>query len=105
MGFNGCIFMYGQTTSGKTYSMLGNKSQPGILPCAVRDVFKGIAKSEDPQMFKVQVSYLEIYNETINDLFNKEATNLKITSDEFVSLIFFPHLADRFEILSLYSMV
>lgn len=41
-GFNGSIFMYGQTTSGKTYTMLGNESSPGVLPCAIRDIFKGI---------------------------------------------------------------
>ena len=81
--------MYGQTTSGKTYSMLGTKNQPGVLPCAVRDLFKGIDNQDSNQSssdaFRVHVSYLEIYNESINDLFNKEATNLKITSDEFVS--------------------
>lgn len=80
--------MYGQTTSGKTYSMLGTKNQPGVLPCAVRDLFKGINQdSQSADAFRVHVSYLEIYNESINDLFNKEATNLKITSDEFVSNI------------------
>jgi centromeric protein E len=35
--------MYGQTTSGKTYTMLGSESSPGVLPCAIRDIFKGIA--------------------------------------------------------------
>jgi centromeric protein E len=38
-GYNGTIFMYGQTTSGKTYSMLGTPDSPGVLPCAVRDIF------------------------------------------------------------------
>ena len=41
-GFNGSIFMYGQTTSGKTYTMLGSESSPGVLPCAIRDIFKGV---------------------------------------------------------------
>ena len=43
-GYNGTIFMYGQTTSGKTYTMLGTPDAPGILPCAVRDVFLEINK-------------------------------------------------------------
>ena len=41
-GYNGTVFMYGQTTSGKTYTMLGSQDIPGILPCAIRDVFNGI---------------------------------------------------------------
>ena len=43
-GYNGTIFMYGQTTSGKTFTMLGTPDAPGILPCAVRDVFLEINK-------------------------------------------------------------
>lgn len=38
-GYHGTIFMYGQTTSGKTYTMLGSPQDPGILPCALRDLF------------------------------------------------------------------
>lgn len=38
-GYNGTVFLYGQTTSGKTYTMLGTPEIPGILPCAVRDIF------------------------------------------------------------------
>jgi centromeric protein E len=41
-GYNGTVFMYGQTTSGKTYTMLGTQEIPGILPCAIRDIFNGI---------------------------------------------------------------
>ena len=41
-GYNGTVFMYGQTTSGKTYTMLGTSDIPGILPCAIRDIFNGI---------------------------------------------------------------
>ena len=85
-GYNGSILMYGQTTSGKTFTMLGSQRQPGILPCTVRDVFKGLTASGANNLSSgskvVQISYLEIYNESINDLFNKEATNLKLTSDE-----------------------
>lgn len=58
--------MYGQTTSGKTYTMLGTAEQPGVLPCALRDVFRHIEQA--PFQFRVWVSYLEIYNESIHDL-------------------------------------
>ena len=61
--------------------MLGTQKSPGILPCTVRDVFKGLQADVTAESYTVWVSYLEIYNESINDLFNKDATNLKITSD------------------------
>ena len=42
-GYNGSIFMYGQTTSGKTYTMLGTPEDPGILPSAIRQIFRSIS--------------------------------------------------------------
>ena len=70
-GFNGSIFMYGQTTSGKTYTMLGSPNNPGILPCVLRDIFikiKKLKKENENIEFKVYCSYIEIYNENIHDL-------------------------------------
>lgn len=43
-GYHGTIFMYGQTTSGKTYTMLGNPQDPGMLPCALKNLFSEIIK-------------------------------------------------------------
>ena len=43
-GYHGTIFMYGQTTSGKTYTMLGNPQDPGMLPCALKYLFSEIVK-------------------------------------------------------------
>eukprot|EP00347_Sterkiella_histriomuscorum_P016506 403352920 len=80
-GYNGTVFMYGQTTSGKTYTMLGTQDIPGILPCAVRDVFNGIKNDSVNNEYKVWVSYMEIYNECINDLLAPGKTNLKIKED------------------------
>ena len=79
-GYNGTIFMYGQTTSGKTYTMLGTPESPGVLPCSIRDIFQNISKDFDHE-YSVWVSYLEIYNEQINDLLVPGATNLKIKED------------------------
>ena len=81
-GYNGAIFMYGQTTSGKTFTMLGEKSSPGILPCAVRDIFSHIEEHRNEAEYRVWVSYLEIYNESVCDLFTKESANLKLISSE-----------------------
>ena len=81
IGYNGSIFMYGQTTSGKTYTMLGTPEIPGILPCTVRDIFIAISNNESQNEYKVWISYLEIYNESINDLLNPGSTNLKLKED------------------------
>ncbi|KAJ0980354.1 hypothetical protein J5N97_008609 [Dioscorea zingiberensis] len=66
-GFNGTAFAYGQTSSGKTYTMNGSDSDPGIIQLAVRDVFGTIQMVTDRE-FLIRVSYMEIYNEEINDL-------------------------------------
>lgn len=79
-GYNGTILVYGQTTSGKTYTMLGSPDKPGMLPCALRDIFKGI-QSDTENEYRVSVSYLEIYNEIINDLLVPASTNLRIKED------------------------
>ncbi|NWS73103.1 CENPE protein, partial [Crotophaga sulcirostris] len=66
-GYNGTIFAYGQTASGKTYTMMGNEKSVGIIPRAVQHVFKIICEIPDRE-FLLRVSYMEIYNETITDL-------------------------------------
>ena len=82
-GYNGTIFMYGQTTSGKTFTMLGNPEKPGILPCALRDIFNQIEKDTE-YLYYVYCSYIEIYNENINDLLNSHSPNLKLVDDSKV---------------------
>ncbi len=83
-GYNGTIFMYGQTTSGKTFTMLGNPDKPGILPCALRDIFNQIEKDNE-NSYNVYCSYIEIYNENINDLLNSHSTLLKLVDDNKVN--------------------
>ena len=51
-GFNGTIFTYGQTTSGKTYTMLGTPENPGLLPCTLKDIFNMIEKVSSIAHFK-----------------------------------------------------
>ena len=66
-GYNGTVFAYGQTGSGKTYTMSGTHDEPGVIPCAVHDVFSMIREAPHRE-FLLRVSYLEIYNETLQDL-------------------------------------
>lgn len=66
-GYHGTVFAYGMTGSGKTFSMQGTASSPGVIPLAITDIFSFIR--ETPQReFLLRVSYLEIYNEKIYDL-------------------------------------
>ncbi|XP_023559616.1 centromere-associated protein E [Octodon degus] len=66
-GYNGTIFAYGQTASGKTHTMMGSEDCLGVIPRAIHDIFKKIKKFPDRE-FLLRVSYMEIYNETITDL-------------------------------------
>ena len=61
-GFNGSVFAYGQTSTGKTFTMNGTSDMPGIIPLAIDDVFTFIAEHPERE-FLLRVSYMEIYNE------------------------------------------
>ena len=66
--YNGTIFAYGQTGTGKTFTMEGDRSVAelkGIIPNSFAHIFGHIAKAEDNLNFLVRVSYLEIYNEEV----------------------------------------
>ena len=77
-GFHSSIFAYGQTSTGKTHTMLGSGSRiTGILGHAVSDVFAMIKSSPDRE-YLLRVSFMEIYNEALNDLLVPTSTNLVI---------------------------
>ncbi|XP_077588298.1 kinesin-like protein KIF3A [Stigmatopora nigra] len=76
-GYNGTIFAYGQTGTGKTFTMEGVRAVPelrGIIPNSFAHIFGHIAKAEGDTRFLVHVSYLEIYNEEVRDLLAKDQT-------------------------------
>ncbi|KAJ2939541.1 hypothetical protein O0L34_g6372 [Tuta absoluta] len=81
-GYNGTIFAYGQTGTGKTYTMAGSNSAPelrGIIPNSFAHIFSHIAKAKDDEKFLVCVTYLEIYNEEVRDLLgNKPQQSLEV---------------------------
>ncbi|KAH9321253.1 hypothetical protein KI387_015892, partial [Taxus chinensis] len=79
-GVNGTVFAYGVTSSGKTHTMHGDQKSPGIIPLAVKDVFS-IIQDTPGREFLLHVSYLEIYNEVINDLLDPAGQNLRIRED------------------------
>ncbi|XP_031830458.1 kinesin-like protein KIF13A isoform X9 [Nomia melanderi] len=68
-GYNACIFAYGQTGSGKSYTMMGSGENKGIIPRLCDNLFDMIAKQQSSELtYKVEVSYMEIYNEKVHDL-------------------------------------
>ena len=71
-GYNGTIFAYGQTGTGKTYTMEGsdNEKDKGIIPRSIDWIFNNI-KNYPAQQFLVRVSFVEIYNEEVRDLLSK----------------------------------
>jgi len=82
-GYNGTVLAYGQTSSGKTYTMQGEmeeQSKQGIIPRMISHVFKHIYKNEDTD-FMIKVSMIEIYQEKIRDLFDTSRVNLNIRED------------------------
>ncbi|XP_008791643.1 kinesin-like protein KIN-7K, chloroplastic isoform X1 [Phoenix dactylifera] len=79
-GINGTVFAYGVTSSGKTHTMHGDQKSPGIIPLAIKDVFS-IIQDTPGREFLLRVSYLEIYNEVINDLLDPTGQNLRVRED------------------------
>uniref|UniRef100_A0A7S4V310 Kinesin-like protein n=1 Tax=Alexandrium monilatum TaxID=311494 RepID=A0A7S4V310_9DINO len=85
-GFNGTVFAYGQTSSGKTYTMEGpdieDKVYQGVIPRMVWSIFNGIFHADENIEFLVRVSIVEIYNERIRDLLDPKKDNLKVHEDK-----------------------
>lgn len=81
-GFNTCVFAYGQTGSGKSHSMVGYAEAKGLIPLTCSKLFDdaGEKMAADPNLrIRVEVSYIEIYNEKVRDLLNpKNKGNLKV---------------------------
>uniref|UniRef100_A0A8C4Y141 plus-end-directed kinesin ATPase n=1 Tax=Gopherus evgoodei TaxID=1825980 RepID=A0A8C4Y141_9SAUR len=81
-GYNVCIFAYGQTGAGKSYTMMGRqeKDQQGIIPQLCEDLFSRINDATNDNMsYSVEVSYMEIYCERVRDLLNpKNKGNLRV---------------------------
>ncbi|XP_034070505.1 kinesin-like protein KIF22 isoform X3 [Gymnodraco acuticeps] len=83
-GQNASVFAYGPTGAGKTHTMMGTLNQPGVIPRAVREVFKMVnAKNEDEGwVYSISMSYLEIYNEKVLDLLSPGSQDLPIREDK-----------------------
>lgn len=68
-GYNACLFAYGQTSAGKTYTMMGTSEEIGLIPRICKGLFRYIDQNTSlNSSFRTEVSYLEIYNEHVHDL-------------------------------------
>jgi len=84
-GYNGTIFAYGQTSSGKTHTMegvIGDPTLQGIIPRIVNDIFNHIYSMEENLEFHIKVSYFEIYLDKIRDLLDPSKVNLAVHEDK-----------------------
>nr|XP_031825324.1 centromere-associated protein E-like [Nomia melanderi] len=80
-GYNSCLVAYGQSASGKTYTMMGTKEDPGLTPRLCEGLFAGIEENRKNQKnCRVSISYLEIYNERVRDLLkpSSSASGLRV---------------------------
>ncbi|KAJ8259368.1 hypothetical protein COCON_G00183800 [Conger conger] len=84
-GYNGTIFAYGQTSSGKTHTMEGklhDRHGMGIIPRIAEDIFNHIFAMDENLEFHIKVSYFEIYMDKIRDLLDVTKTNLAVHEDK-----------------------
>jgi kinesin family protein 3/17 len=87
-GYNSTIFAYGQTGTGKTFTMEGftysnTDDKRGIIPRSIEEVFNYIQTySNSDTKFMVRASYLQIYNESVSDLLKSDRVNLQIREDK-----------------------
>lgn len=81
-GYNATVFAYGCTGAGKTYTMLGTPENPGIMALTLDDLFSNIQKAninnETNIEYKVNVSFMEVYNENIRDLLVSSTKSLDL---------------------------
>ena len=67
-GFTATVFSYGSTGAGKTYTMLGSYTEPGIMMLTLQQLFLNMAGHEDEKKYEVKCSFIEVYNENLRDL-------------------------------------
>ena len=86
-GYNGTIFAYGQTSSGKTHTMsgpdgsIGEPEHRGVIPRCIAYIFEKFGEADEHIEFTVQTSFMEIYLERVKDLLNIEKSNLPIREE------------------------
>lgn len=81
-GYNATVFAYGATGAGKTHTMIGDSERPGLMLAIFQELFNCIERLSIERQYKVKLSYLEIYNEEVRDLFGPGQEHLDIREDQ-----------------------
>jgi len=87
-GYNGTLFAYGQTSSGKTHTVMGNEKSLGVLFLALEDVFEHVSAPSN-RTFSLRVQYVEIYNEQVKDLLDPKKVSVAGAGVRHFFLLFF----------------
>ncbi|KAJ3275755.1 kinesin-like protein Klp5 [Terramyces sp. JEL0728] len=80
-GYNSTVFAYGATGCGKTHTITGTEQDPGIIYQTMKELYEKLENIKENNLVEVTMSYLEVYNETIRDLFSKSNNTLEIRED------------------------
>ncbi|KAI8896766.1 P-loop containing nucleoside triphosphate hydrolase protein [Globomyces pollinis-pini] len=81
-GYHATVFAYGATGCGKTHTITGTEQDPGIIFQTMHELFSLIDQMASTTVFEITLSFLEVYNETIRDLFTKSSKSLDIREDD-----------------------
>ena len=82
LGHNSCVFAYGATGSGKTFTMTGSLQQPGVIPLTLAALFAACHEADDEFSTLLRIQYVEIYNEQIKDLLEpRDGVSLDVRED------------------------
>jgi len=111
-GFNGTIFAYGQTSSGKTHTMQGEDINDdltkGIIPRIVSYIFEQIDEASEAIEFTIKVSMIEIYMERIRDLLDPKKINLQVHEDKekgiFIGDVTETYVTETFEVYQIMKL-
>lgn len=71
-GFNATVFAYGATGAGKTYTMMGEEDNDGVMLLSIQELFDQIDNVTQDKAYQFKISYIEVYNEVIKDLLNSK---------------------------------
>jgi len=77
-GYNSCLFAYGQTGTGKTLTMTGNHEQEGLVQRCFKELLEKLYNTKEIDSYEINMTFLEIYNENINDLLNDRRREISV---------------------------
>ena len=86
-GFNATVFAYGATGAGKTYTMMGEEDNDGLMLLSIQELFDQMDRVSSEMDYQLKISYIEVYNENIKDLLNDKNPNLDLREDSTRGII------------------